>query len=148
MPPKRAAAKSKAKAKAQAMIETKNARRNQRQAACRSLNDLALEVSSGVAVLDVRVATGPDVQAMVRHLERRSLTDDQLARLRAAAALFRDNGGSFQVPLVDDEGLAGVPVPKHRVLQPSFELKSKAFMLTYNGLAITTQTWTAFKDFH
>eukprot|EP00973_Karenia_brevis_P094231 12421409-Karenia_brevis.AAC.1 len=37
------------------------------------------------------------------------------------------------------------PVRSHRVLQPGFSLKSKAFMMTFNSAAFALATWTRFE---
>ena len=43
--------------------------------------------------------------------------------------------------------LSVAAVDRHRVLLPSFRLKSKAFMLTYNGPYITATSFDALKSF-
>ena len=56
------------------------------------LNDLAKEVS----VKAVRLkATSTKVEAFVRLLDARCQTGDRPGRLRAAVALYMDNGGKF-----------------------------------------------------
>ena len=146
------APKAKAKAKAKALakarsVEVKNERRSKRQDACRALNTLSQEVCLGGPPLCLRNPVGSVVEPMVRLLERRALTEAQFCQLRNAVELFQANGGVFTVPLQDPNEVLPASVPKHRVLQSSFELKSKAFMLTYNGLVITADSWTAFRAF-
>ena len=47
----------------------------------------------------------------------------------------------------DDADDSDVPLlPRHRVLQPGYILKSKAFMLTFNSHTFTRDTWTAFES--
>ena len=146
MPPARSKAKAKAKAVAEA-VARKNARRDCRRAAATALNDLAREchVPEG-GLLQDRDPSSQDVEAIVRLLQRRIQTDSQLDRLRAAAEQFLANGGVFEAPLLQDE--AGPPaVRMHRVLEPTFLLQSKAFMLTYNSSEITRSSWQPFRNF-
>jgi len=87
------------------------------------------------------------VEKLVRLLEKRSLTPVQYEGLRKASSEYLEHGGVFSVPLLDPNMVEPPAVPKHRVLQPTFALQSKAFMLTYNSLTITPSVWTAFKAF-
>ena len=143
MPAKRRAS---AKAKARA-LRLKNLRKDRRTQACRSLNELAAELSASSAQVPVRDVVGSDVERLVRRLQTRARSTAHLARLRDAAKLYLDNGGRFSVALEEPDEEAPPAVPRHRVLQSAFELNSKAFMLTYNGLLIVPALWTAFRDF-
>ena len=73
--------------------------------------------------------------------------------------LWRDNGGALSQPMTvaaanpnlpDNDGEADeseVPLlPRHRVLEPGYILKSKAFMLTFNSDTFTRDTWKSFEN--
>ena len=146
LPPRRASAKAKAKALA-LRISTSNSRRDRRRDACRGLNHLANEVGVGQAAVDAKGATGAEVDALIRLLEKRLLSDGQLERLRGAAKAFADNGGELSAEVVSEASSTSPALPKHRVLASFFKLKSKAFMLTYNSRGISPATWGPFQKF-
>ena len=148
MPPKgrgRPSAKAKAAAK---RLRVKNTRRSSRRLACQSLNDLARALHVADAkILDGKNPLAEDVEALVRILERRVHTPEQTATLRTATEKYLGNGGTFSVPLLDEEEVLPPAVPRHRLLQPKFELKSKAFMLTYHSSRFSLSTWAGFETF-
>ncbi len=127
MPPQRAATVARAKAKAKAAaaaLTLKNTRRDSRREACKSLNALALELQVPHAQVCVKAALAPGVETLVRLLEKRVRTAQHTASLRAAAALYLNNGGVFSAPLLDPSELLPPAVPKHRVLLPTFVVSS------------------------
>ena len=140
MAPKgRRSAKAKAIAK---KVALKNSRRASRRDACQSLNALAIECHvSQWKMLSVKDATAADVEALVRLLEKRVTTAADMGRLRQYTQKYLDNGGVFSVPLLEEDALVPPAVPQHRLLMPSFELKSKAFMMTYNSISFARDTW-------
>ena len=135
MPPVRPRPKPKAKRRAQ--IAESNAGRDQRLGAVRALYSLAEEISLPGHRVNAKAARNEDVERLVRLLEARLSSTDGMARLRAAAQMFTDNGSSFTSPVLGVDVTTPAAVDRHRVLLPSFRLKPKAFMLTYNGPAIT-----------
>ena len=51
-------------------------------------------------------------------------------------------------PYVVEEDIGSAPyVLRHRILAPTFKLKSRAFMLTYNSEGFSLQSWEGFRDF-
>jgi len=152
MPPKlKAAAKAKkARARARARkvwLRTSNTRRNERHRAQKALNDLAAEVGATSAQIPVKEAKNAQVERLVRLLEGRVDVPERLERLRVAAKLWSENGGLFSKPLLEEDHGRATNVCRHRVLQPGFELKSKAFMMTYNSSSFAPATWRSFREF-
>lgn len=145
MPPARA--KAKAKAKRAAQVRRSNERRNARFAAVRTLNTLAGEINLPGNRVPAPAARDDDVERLVRLLEVRLATAQALEGLRAAALQWTENGGAFSAPVLEEDYSLPSPVARHRVLLPTFKLKSKAFMLTYNGQSITATSFGAFKTF-
>ena len=91
------------------------------------------------------IARDEDVERLVRLLEARLGTPPALDRLRAAAQLWTANGGTFSTPVLEEDFSKPSPLGRHRVLLPSFKLKSEAFMLTYNGTSITATSFQTCK---
>ncbi len=138
-----------------------NARSLQRRKAVQDLNALAKEV--GAKTVKAKSASVA-VEALVRRLEPRCQSGDLPERLRAAATIYLDNGGVFSTavlppvsaaPPADASATArpgdshidpdtAPPLLRHRLLEPGFRLKSKAFMLTFNSKAFTEATWPLF----
>ena len=91
------------------------------------------------------VASEPKMDRLIRVLEPRCQTTVLVARLRDAVQLWKDSGGALSQPMTDEPADPGVPdydaadesqvplLPLHRVLQPGYILKSKAFMITFNS---------------
>ena len=147
MAPKRGRPSAKAKARAKALV-LKNSRRHGRRLACHSLNDLARALHlSETKLLDSKNAPAADVENLVRLLEKRANTPEHMTRLRGAAQRYLDNGGVFSTPLLDEEEVLPPAVAKHRLLKPNFELRSRAFMLTYNSAQFSRDTWKPFLTF-
>ena len=142
----KASGKASAKAKAQAKaLLVKNARRDRRRAACKSLNELAGKLHVSVSnQVDAKNASATDVEDLVKLLEKRVQTEADVASLRSSVEVYLANGGLFKAPLLDPDEVLPAKVGGHRVLRPGFELKSKAFMLTYNCFNFTPATWDAF----
>ena len=137
----------KPKAKRRAQIAESNARRDQRLGAVRALYSLAEEISLPGHRVNDKAARNEDVERLVQLLEARLSSSDGMACLRAAAQMFTDNGSSFTSPVLEVDVTTVFAVDRHRVLLPSFRLKSKAFMLTYNGPAITATSFDALRSF-
>ena len=64
-----------AKAKAQAALRQKNAKRDARRAALVLLNGLAEELGAAAAQVDVRTASGPDVEFAIHGGNKGGLRD-------------------------------------------------------------------------
>ena len=146
-PAAKAKAHAKAKAKARARrVASHNQRRDRRRAAVRELNAFATGV--GHRPICAKTATAADVERLVRVLQRRMPTDDQVAQLRAVAEDWQRHGGRFSVPLEDapDATALAAPISQHRVLLRGFRLESKAFMLTFNSPAFVLNDWEAFRE--
>lgn len=139
--------KQKAKARKSQRTQAHNARRGSRESAMKTLNTLASELSVPVAPLLLRSATSGQVEKRVRLLEARLGSPEQLTRLRSAAKLYVDSGGSFSAPVLPEDPNTPALVGRHRVLQPNYKLKSKAFMATYNSAQIEPSCWQRFHDF-
>ena len=138
-----------AKAKAaqeQARFVRGRERRKHRRQALTDLNTLAGECALLSAQVAVKTAAPADVERLVRLLVARC-SRDKRQRLRAAAKSWEDNGGEFTSPVVAEDDFTPSPVALHRVLKPNFELKSRAFMLTYNSASFTLETWAPFRTF-
>lgn len=159
------AAKATAKARGNAsrsrrlQLRRANARQQMRKDAVRSLNALATELELERVQVGLKrlVASEPTVDRLIRVLEPRCQTDALAQRLRHAVELWNDNGGALSQPMTD-AGSDPVPIacdeaddsdlqfiPRHKVLQPGYILKSKAFMLTFNSDTIDRATWVAFE---
>ena len=96
----------------------------------------------------------------VRLLEPRCQDGNLPHRLRSAVEQWRNNGGKLTrdvlPPATDphvsadamvpdsDHDAAVSSLPQHRVLDSSFRVASKAFMLTYNNPEFRATTWEAF----
>ena len=151
----RAMAKAKAKAKAKSRAarsasgnETKNLRRTLRKAAIRDMLSVAGELQIASTVCP-RSASNEEVERLLRNLERRATSTEHRDKLTAAAKQFVENGGHFTAPLADsaDEVATASVVLKHRIFVPSFQLESKAFMLTFNSDTFCRDTWVRFEQF-
>ena len=139
---------AKAKAAAKAASARKVAHRRERRAALCDLNALADEVGAGAVQLDTRTCAPADVERAIYIVQARCQEAALAQRLRLAVQRWVDNGGKLEAqlaPAVDLESPS--TVPKHKVLLPEFELRSKAFMLTYNSRSLKRESWPAFRDF-
>ena len=150
MPPKRATAKAAAKAKAQAKRKANLAHANRRRAARRravkSLNALAVECGAEQAQVDAKEARPAEMERLVRILEGRMNDPTRLQQLRDVAKEWLAHGGTISKPLLEEDHSRPPNVSLHRVLQTSYELKSKAFMTTYNSRPFIPSIWPAFRD--
>ena len=92
---------------------------------------------------------------VLRLLARRCVSPAHKTELRAAVQAWIDNEGKLPDGIVMVEGDDGVQaaadsvetppvVPSHKVLVSTYELKSKAFMLTYNSESFSLDTWAPF----
>ena len=133
-----------------------------RRAAIAMLNALATEVELGVAPLTVKETRPAVVTRLIRQLESRCQADGLPQRLRAVVEQWKNNGGGLTrdvlAPPEGDDGNATAEetgdaevekvgaLPMHRVLDPSFRLQSKAFMMTFNDSEFTANTWAAFRE--
>ena len=135
-----------------------------RRAAVRALNAVAEELQLGVSPFKTKETDAGVVTRRIRLLEPRCQEGDLPGRLRAAVEMWHNNGGKLTrevIPnarsdmegeialddaLEDGEHEDEVPaVPMHKVLDSSFRLQSKAFMLTFNSQTFTRQTWPSFR---
>ena len=127
-----------------------NDRQKLRRQALTTLNALAHEIGFAGAPLVLQRDDSGNVERRVRLLQRRCPDAAFRARLHDAAKMYADNGGSFSVALVDDEGSGLMEAPfvaKHKVLEANFRLHSAAFMLTYHSRTFTEGTWPDFLAF-
>ena len=136
-----------AKAKRAAQVKLSNARRNARCAAVTKMNVVANDINLPGNRLPARGARDEDVERLVRRLETRLTAGPALETLRAAALDWEANGGTFASAVLQADLSTPSLLGLHRVLLPTFKLKSKAFMLTYNGAAIAPTSCDAFKTF-
>lgn len=150
-----AKARAKARAKAKAREDRKRSNLNERRQAIREMNVLAAEHNVSEQRLRMQhrqPPTAEKVHDLVRKLEPMCASSGATGRLRAAVKRWADHGGELLQPIVaeEDDSLhttADVPMlESHRVLQPGFILKSKAFMLTLNSRSFTEATWPAFES--
>ena len=111
------------------------------------MNALAVEAFAGQAAVEPKTATATQVEGLVKLLERRLHSNAELTQLQAATRTWSDNGGKLSSDVVEEDIGSAPYVLRHRVLRPSFKLKSKAFMLTYNSEAFSVESWGRFKDF-
>ena len=137
------------KAKAIAARRVKNGRRDGRRATLALLNALADEVGAVAVQVDVKSAAAADVERTIRVLDARCQQQPALAaRLRVAVEAWVANGGRLQVDLAPPPDLDSASVLfKHRVLQPDFQLRSRAFMVTYNARSLRPHHWQSFRTF-
>ena len=149
MAPKQAMRRAKARPKARGpqWVRRSNNRRQLRAEACKVLNALANEVGVESQQLLLRGSECDAVERLVRLLEARATQPGQLQRLQQAASQWQANGGVFSLHTLAEEVAGPACVARHRVLERRFELKSKAFMLTYNGRIFTQECWPEFRDF-
>ena len=130
-------------------------RRDLRGDAVRDLNDLATELQLERVQVHLRrlISSEPKVDRLIRLLEPRCQTALLAGRLRDAVKLWKDHGGALSQPMTESPADPTVPencneadesevplLPRHRVLQPGYILKSKAFMLTFNSDTFTRDT--------
>ena len=138
------APKAKAKLKKE-RAHRSNSRQAQRRQAVSELNGLAHEF--GVEPIPVKAPCNT-VEKLVRALDRQDLDHEFALQLREAAELYVSNGGHFGVQLgpIPEPATSGAlaQLQRHRVLQDTFILQSKAFMLTYNNRSFSPDTWTDF----
>ena len=113
----------------------------------KDLNALAEAKGMRSSQLPVTTATNGQVERLVRLLDARCEGPDTRHRLRTAAAQWEQNGGQFSTEVVAEDDFAVSLVVRHRVLKANFELKSRAFMLTYNSRSFTLETWVPFRAF-
>lgn len=159
-----------AKAKAKATPRPQKVQRQlHRRSAIKLLNDVTAELSLGVTPLRLKERSAAVVTRRVKLLEPRCQEDSLAKRLRQAVEQYVNNGGKLlrqvipatQASDASNEKDATVTedfndtdavratdeaaVPLHRVLEGSFHLHSKAFMLTYNSDSFTPECWERFK---
>jgi hypothetical protein len=146
MPPKAKAKKRRPKAAAEP--PGKSLRRLRRTEAAKALNDVARAVAVPPLSNLNHLERFPEVFAEV--LGKASA--QQAEQLEAARALWEANGGAQVQGLsgtadqeaVQEDNDEGGHVEQHRRLQTSgkeFRLQSKAFMLTFNSVDFTADTW-------
>ena len=131
------AAAAKAKAAAAAVLRRKVEHRRERRAALQDLNTLADELGAAAVQVHVKTVAAAEVERTIYVVQARCRTAELLARLRAIVDKWVANGGKLQAelaPAVDLETPSALA--KHKVLLPEFELKSKAFTLTYNSRSV------------
>ena len=150
MPPKvrvRPAAAAQRRPKVRVKRREYNERSLARRAAIALLNGLAESV--GVRKVPKKSAAST-VEALVRRLEPRCQADGLPERLREAVERFLQNGGTLTAAVLPPEEHGGAdegappPVSRHRLLEPGFRIKSKAFMMTFNNKEFSDETWPAF----
>ena len=131
----------------QQRIRRSNTRRAQRVASIKLLNDLAAKVS--VAHMCVREWDAPseDIERLVRALESRMADPAMMQQLHDASKAWQAAGGVFSTDILQVDLTSQPVIPMHRVLMPTFKLKSKAFMLTFHSADFTEATWPAFLKF-
>ena len=151
-----------------------NARSMLRRGAVTLLNTLAAEIGLATVPLQLKTASGKQFEKLVRLLQPRCREAPVLARLRAAAEQWVNNGGKLSSPLTpaplmnppeeptraepaeqgaleglpnadEDEEVALPCVAFHNVLLPGYRLRSSAFLLTYNSCQWTPAAWTTFR---
>ena len=155
---RRVTARAKAKAKAKAtfvrkqQVKLKNDRLTARRKALQSINSLLGALSLSELALKSKHVDMYKLGRALRVLEKRCA--DRLA-FRSAVEAWKNNGGKLPAGvrlvdvnevevLADDEESAPL-VRGHKVLKATFELKSQAFMLTYNSRNFTAATWAPFR---
>ena len=160
----KAAAKRRAKAQAKRRsqpITLSNIKRSCRQAAVRTFNTLAVEMSLDAQSLDAKAPSDRLLEQYLRLLSRRCVVDPAKASFYTAVRKWVDNGGRLPGALrlaaggelVDEAADGGATVtlempsavPRHKVLAVGFELKSKAFMCTHDSRAFTRETWPTYR---
>ena len=147
--------KAKARRRRAAQVAISNTRKAQRGAAIQSLNNLVAHLDLGCERLNVKAWSKAAFAKVLRVLARRCTADADAAALRQALTAYTLNGGALPEGMVLTEVALELPddtspvpyVPRHRVLATTFQLKSCAFMVTYNAEAFQRDTWTAFRDF-
>ena len=172
----KAAARPKAKAKAKTKVKPEKYQRQiKRRSALKLLNDLTAELDLGVAPLRSKETSSQVITKRVRLLETRCQEGTLPRRLRMAVEQFANNGGKLGRAIVpalgatasapggrdvadnqrgnepatealDQDDVRPPHVGFHRVLDASFLLDSKAFMLTYNSRKFTPADWPAFRE--
>ena len=167
VPKAKAKVKSKAKAASQRQRRERlragrllrsvaNKRLTARRDALRKLNKLLTDLSLQALHLRVKALDKSNFDRVLRLLERRCMATDQKTRLREAVTEWVNNGGTLPDGVrlaADGSALETAPneaespslVPQHKVLVATYELKSQAFMLTYNSNGFTPETWPDFE---
>ena len=136
-------------------------RQARRRLALHQLNQLAEELQLGVSPLKVKETTAALVTKRVRLMEPRCQQGELPRRLRLAVETWKNNGGKLTrdvlpVPTGPAAGGAQGPeqttecvepaLPLHKVLESSFRLQSRGFMMTFNSKEFTRDTWPAFRS--
>ena len=158
MPPRRRISKkTRIESARELLIKRSNARLTARRGAIKALNVLLSEMSLDAARLQPKALDRARFAHALRLLSRRCVLAEQQAKLRAAVTRWVDNEGKLPdgVQLVPGQGgLEVTPddvetqslIAKHKVLISTYEIKSKAFMLTYNSADFTAETWGPFLE--
>ena len=159
MAPKRVARQAKAKAKREAQerlrvrLDYKTKRMLNRRRAVQGMNVLLSGLSLSELALNPKDTDMNGLGRALRVLEKRCTAR---GALRSAVQAWVSNGGKLpagirltdanDVQVVSDDAETAPLVGGHKVLITTFELKSQAFMLTYNSRHFTPDKWLAFRD--
>ena len=120
-----------------------------RRRAVKELNTLVSELSLSLPALRPKAPDAALLGKVLRTLSKRCRDDEKTRRFAAAVRQFTQHGGALPdgmelCPM--DAGQPGEPsaVPRHKILQTAFRLKSKAFMLTFHSESFDTSSWEPF----
>ena len=165
-PKAKATAKGKAAARRWRLqqLSVGNAHLDERRAAVRRLNDLAADVAPGLKKLKPKNLDSRLFAQNLRHLNRQCVSGEMRTRFKSIvlqwvagrgklpdgmtmAAADNNNGAVCgEDNDAEEEPAEDNPVvPRHKVLNTNFTLKSKAFMLTHNSREFTKATWQAYR---
>ena len=136
-------------------LSDSNKKKQERRRVAQRLNTVALELGVSHLNIDRRNPNSGQVERLLRLVNARSPSATVLAEVRAATQKWTDNGGELSVELAEDSDDGGTPVDEdvpslvegHRLLKPTFRLRSKAFMLTYNNREFKPTDWSDFRKF-
>ena len=144
--------KRKADKRQQQLVASKD-RMLERRKALTELNAVVQELKHENLRVQVKQPDKKSLGTLFRFLARRELEGNLALQCREAVKKFVDHGGKLpegvslsqvgpglSIPLSD-----AAAIPRHKVLQASFNLRSRAFMVTYNSTTFTEATWGDFK---
>ena len=126
---------------------------------------LAKEVAAGLEKVNTKDPDAEVLAKSLRYLNRKCVDGEERKRFESAVLQWVDHRGKLPEGMSvagpengagpvcdegkdDDEEPTSSPslVPKHRVLQAKYTLRSKAFMLTHNSRGFTRAMWPTYRD--
>ena len=143
-----------------------NLRAYGRRAAVQELNALVMFMELDLPSMNKRSVQERLLDRTLRLLNKTCTSEPERSKFARAVHKWVSNGGQLPEGLRQIDGSSGVhnvlvdagstdaaaqscaesPLPQHTVLEASFVLQSKAFMLTHNSRSFTADTWGEYRE--